>query len=70
MRDTFLVPGTVGVAMKAKGTFYLEEGMNVIAVVHLDDVVGLFVLLVGEARKEGGGRADWGKEVCSSSLSF
>jgi nucleoside-diphosphate-sugar epimerase len=62
-RATFLVPEYVKIAMEKKEAFYLGKGENIRAVTHIDDVVGLFVILVGEAI-QGGGSAQWGKEVC------
>ena len=61
-RATFLVPEYVKVAMEKKEAFYLGKGENMRAVTHIDDVVDLFVILVGEAI-QGGGSAQWGKEV-------
>jgi nucleoside-diphosphate-sugar epimerase len=62
-RATFLVPEYVKIAMEKKEAFYLGKGENIRAVTHIDDVVGLFVILVGEAI-QGKGSAQWGKEVC------
>jgi hypothetical protein len=53
----------VKIAMEKKEAFYLGKGENIRAVTHIDDVVGLFVILVGEAI-QGKGSAQWGKEVC------
>jgi len=65
-RATFLVPGFVRVAMEKKQAFYLGKGENMRAVTHINDVVALFVILVGQAL-QGGGSAQWGKEVCRTS---
>ena len=62
-RATFLVPEFVRLAMEKKQAFYLGKGENMRAVTHIDDVVALFVILVGQAL-QGGGTAQWGKDVC------
>jgi nucleoside-diphosphate-sugar epimerase len=62
-RTTFLVPEFVRFAMEKKAAFYLGKGENMRAVTHIDDVVDLFVILVSQAI-QGGGLAQWGKEVC------
>ena len=62
-RATFLVPEYVRVAMENKVAFYLGKGENMRAVTYIDDVVDLFVILVGQAL-QGGGSAQWGREVC------
>jgi nucleoside-diphosphate-sugar epimerase len=49
--------------MENKEAFYLGKGENMRAVTHIDDVVDLFVILVGQAL-QGGGSAQWGREVC------
>lgn len=61
-RTSFLVPMYVESLLKHKEAFYLGEGENLRAVAHIDDVVEVFLLLVGEALK-GGGDAQWGQEV-------
>jgi nucleoside-diphosphate-sugar epimerase len=61
-RATFLIPEFVRVAIEKKEAFYLGRGENIRAVTHIDDVVDLFVILVGQAL-QGGGAAQWGKEV-------
>lgn len=61
-RATFMVPMYVEALLKHKEAFYLGEGNNIRAVTHIDDVVDLFVLLLEKAI-EGGGDADWGREV-------
>ncbi|KAN0092129.1 NAD(P)-binding protein [Hyaloscypha variabilis] len=60
-RATFLIPEFVRVAIEKKEAFYLGRGENIRAVTHIDDVVDLFVILVGQAL-QGGGAAQWGKE--------
>jgi nucleoside-diphosphate-sugar epimerase len=62
-RATFLVPEYVKIAMEKKEAFYLGKGENIRAVTHINDVVDLFVILIGEAI-QGGGSAQWGKEAC------
>lgn len=61
-RTSFLVPMYVESLLKHKEAFYLGEGENFRAVAHIDDVIEVFLLLVGEALK-GGGNAQWGQEV-------
>jgi nucleoside-diphosphate-sugar epimerase len=61
-RTTFLVPLYVDALIKHKEAFFLGEGDNMRGVAHIDDVIEVFALLVGEALK-GGGKAQWGKEV-------
>lgn len=66
-RATFLVPEYVKVLLKRKEAFYLGAGENIRAVTHINDVVDLFMILIGEAMK-GGGKAQWGREVCAWSI--
>lgn len=61
-RATFMVPDYVNVLLKGKEAFYLGSGENIRGVTHINDVVGLFILLLGKAI-EGGGDAQWGREV-------
>lgn len=61
-RTSFLIPMYVDSLLKHKEAFYLGDGENLRAVAHIDDVIEVFSLLVGEALK-GGGNAQWGKEV-------
>ena len=61
-RATFLVPEYIKVLLKDKEAFYLGKGENIRAVTHIDDVVSLFLLLLGKAI-EGGGNAQWGRAV-------
>jgi len=61
-RATFLVPEYIKVLLKDKEAFHLGKGENIRAVTHIDDVVSLFLLLLGKAI-EGGGNAQWGREV-------
>jgi nucleoside-diphosphate-sugar epimerase len=61
-RTTFLVPMFVDALIKHEEAFYLGDGDNMRAVAHIDDVIEVFALLVGEALK-GGGEAQWGNEV-------
>jgi hypothetical protein len=50
-------------AVKKRGRgFTLGEGKNVSSVVHVRDLSAALILLVEEAVKEGGGKADWGEE--------
>jgi nucleoside-diphosphate-sugar epimerase len=63
-RETFLVPRYIGALLQYKEAFYLGEGNNIRAVTHLDDVVELFILVLDQAL-QGGGKAQWGKEVCT-----
>ena len=51
--------------LQGKEPFYLGRGENWRAVVHIDDVVDLFALLLQEALL-GGGKAQWGREVSQS----
>ena len=66
-RATFLVPEYIKVLLAKKEAFYLGAGENIRAVTHINDVVDLFILLVGEAIK-GDGDAQWGREVFQLSL--
>ena len=66
-RTSFLVPMYVDALIKHKEAFYLGDGDNLRAVAHIDDVIEVFSLLVGEALK-GGGEANWGNEVGSNYL--
>jgi len=61
-RTTFMVPEYVKIVLERKEAFYLGEGQNFRAVSHISDVTSVWVLLLGEAIN-GGGRAQWGKEV-------
>lgn len=61
-KATYMVPEYVKVVLEGKEPFYLGAGENFRAVTHINDVVDLFLLLLGEAIK-GGGNAQWGKEV-------
>lgn len=61
-RATFLVPEYIKVLLKDKEAFYLGDGENIRAITHIDDVVDLFIILLGKAI-EGGGDAQWGREV-------
>lgn len=61
-RATFLVPEYVNVLLERKEAFYLGAGENMRAVTHIADVVDLFLILLAKAL-EGGGNAQWGKEV-------
>jgi hypothetical protein len=67
--STFLVPKYVEALLKYKEAFYLGEGNNIRAVTHIDDVVSLFVIMIEQAL-QGGGTAEWGKEVCKNKLSY
>lgn len=61
-RTSFMVPLYVEALLQGKEPFYLGRGENWRAVVHIDDVVDLFALLLQEALL-GGGKAQWGREV-------
>jgi len=61
-RDTALVPYYINALLKEKEAFYLGAGENIRAITHINDVVSLFILLLGKAI-EGGGNAQWGREV-------
>lgn len=61
-RATFLVPEYVKVLLNTKEAFYLGKGENMRAVTHIDDVVDLFIILLDNAI-QGGGKAQWGREV-------
>lgn len=61
-RATYLVPVYVKDAIEKQEAFYLGKGENIRAVTHINDVVDLWVILVGQAI-QGGGSAQWGKEV-------
>lgn len=67
-KSTYLVPEYVKSVLEKKEAFYLGKGENVRAVTYIQDVVSLFMILVGEAI-EGGARAQWGREVSSSRTS-
>src|SRR5258708_4217281 len=67
--STFLVPKYVEALLKHKEAFYLGEGNNIRAVTHIDDVVSLFVIMIEQAL-QGGGTAEWGKEVCKNKLPY
>ncbi|KAH8821857.1 hypothetical protein F5884DRAFT_851066 [Xylogone sp. PMI_703] len=60
-KGTYMVPEYVKVLLEKKEAFYLGAGENYRAVTHINDVVDMFLLLLGEALK-GGGKAQWGKE--------
>jgi nucleoside-diphosphate-sugar epimerase len=61
-RATFLVPEYIKVLLEKKEAFYLGSGENMRAVTHINDVVDLFLILLGKAIEDGG-NAQWGKEV-------
>lgn len=61
-RATFLIPLYVEALLKHKEAFYLGEGNNIRGVVHISDVIDLFLLILEEAM-QGGGKADWGRDV-------
>lgn len=63
-RQTFLVPEYIKVLLEKKEPFYLGKGENFRAVTHIDDVVDLFLIILDQAI-QGGGSAQWGKEVCN-----
>jgi nucleoside-diphosphate-sugar epimerase len=60
-RATFLVPDYVEALTKYKEAFYLGKGENIRAVTHIDDVVDLFLLLLGKYL-EGGKGLDYGRK--------
>ena len=59
---TYLVPEYVKAIIDLKQAFYLDKGENVRGVTHIDDVVSLFVLILGKYL-QGGEGLDYGKEV-------
>lgn len=63
-RTSFMVPMYVETLLKGNKPFYLGRGENFRAVVHINDIVDLFLLLINEALL-GGGKAQWGREVHS-----
>jgi NAD dependent epimerase/dehydratase family len=66
-QETHLVPKYVKTVMRVKEVFYLGEGENRQTVVHIQDVVEMFLLLIAQALG-GGGKADWGREVHPSEM--
>ncbi|KAN0096703.1 hypothetical protein V8E51_015508 [Hyaloscypha variabilis] len=60
-RTTFLVPTYVKSVLKKKECFYLGAGENIKAVIHITDLVNLFLILLWEALRGGGG-AQWGRD--------
>jgi hypothetical protein len=61
-RTTYMVPEYIKIVMDKREAFYLGEGENFRAVSHISDVTSCWVLLLGEAIRDGG-NAQWGKEV-------
>lgn len=61
-RATFLVPEYIKVLLEKKEAFYLGSGENIRAVTHINDVINLFLILLGKAIEDGG-NAQWGKDV-------
>jgi hypothetical protein len=61
-RMSFIIPNYVDELLKQKEAFYLGEGQSMRAVTHIDDVVDLFIILLEQAL-QGGGNAQWGREV-------
>lgn len=61
-RATYLVPEYIKVLLKKKESFYLGKGENLRSLVHIQDVVDAFLLLVDNAVR-GGGEAQWGLDV-------
>ena len=57
-----MIPLYVEGLLKGKEPFYLGRGENLRAVVHIDDVVDLFAMLLQEALDDGG-IAEWGLKV-------
>jgi len=66
-RTTFLVPTYVKSVLKKKECFYLGAGENIKAVIHITDLVNLFLILLWEALRGGGG-AQWGRDVRNTAL--
>jgi nucleoside-diphosphate-sugar epimerase len=64
---TYMIPMYVKAIIEHKEAFYLGNGENIRAVTHLDDVVDLFVLIIGKYL-DGGQELSYGKEVSSVSL--
>ncbi|KAH8881962.1 NAD(P)-binding protein [Thozetella sp. PMI_491] len=58
---TYMIPMYVKAVIKHKEAFYLGKGENFRAVTHLDDVVDLFVLVIGKYL-DGGDELSYGKE--------
>ncbi|MCJ1428386.1 hypothetical protein MMC29_006295 [Sticta canariensis] len=58
-RTSLMIPLYVEGLLKGQEPFYLGRGENLRAVVHIDDVVDLFAMLLQEAL-DGGGIAEWG----------
>ncbi|KAM0424966.1 hypothetical protein ACHAPT_009767 [Fusarium lateritium] len=58
---SFLVPEYVKAISEVKKAFYLGEGQNIRGVVHISDVVSLFVFILGRYL-QGGEGLDYGKE--------
>lgn len=59
---TYLVPEYVKAIIDLKQAFYFGNGENIRGVVHIDDVVSLFVLVLGKYL-QGGEGLDYGKEA-------
>lgn len=57
-----MIPLYVEGLLEGKEPFYLGRGENLRAVVHIDDVVDLFAMLLQEAL-DGDGIAQWGRQV-------
>lgn len=68
-RTSLMIPLYVERLLKGKEPFYLGRGENLRAVVHIDDVVDLFAMLLQEALDDGG-IAQWGREVSFESFSL
>jgi nucleoside-diphosphate-sugar epimerase len=61
-KTSMVLPWYVDAVKKRGRGFTLGEGTNVTSVIHVRDLAAAFILLVEEALKEGGGRADWGED--------
>jgi nucleoside-diphosphate-sugar epimerase len=62
-RQSSMVPLYYAEIMKKRRAFYTNEGGNTRSWVHIDDLMNVYLKLV-EAAVCGGGKADWGREVC------
>lgn len=60
--QSMVIPWYVDAVKKRGGGFMLGDGSNVVSVVHVRDLAAAMVVLVEEALKDGGGKADWGEK--------
>ncbi|KAK6349084.1 hypothetical protein TWF730_009843 [Orbilia blumenaviensis] len=61
-RRSNLCPSLFEAFVKHGKGFTVGKGENISSNVHVEDIVDLYVLLVEEAMKEGGGKATWGRD--------